>query len=203
MSFSTSPIVLSHEHVSRVDAPCLLHGTIGLCIGILMQLSGLFEQPDAQLLSVMLKPVFQGEMPYVIPVLWLGVIGALFSYGLAFAILDTAGTLKRVMLGVTVLVLVLAIQPTLAVWHLYFSPFLPVVSVFWTWFFTMLYVNHHVMPCELGAFSEEDHTVMNSTELLAVSTEEKKEDEFKKYQPAPEQVVESVSRSTEKGEQNG
>jgi len=148
MNFHHTPV--PSDHVSRVDAPCLFHGTVGVCIGVLMQLIGLFQHADDRLVSFLLNPVFQGEMPESLSVWLLAVVAAVFSYALAFAVLDSHGSLRRVMLGVTVLILVLAIQPTLAVWNIYFSPFLPIVSVFWAWFFSVMYANHHVMPCDLA-----------------------------------------------------
>ncbi len=136
--------------VSRVDGPCLLYGSVGVWLSVALQYVGLFEKGDDRLLSVLLKPVFHGEMPDVLPFYLQILMTAVFCYGLAFVVLDTAGTLKRVLMGVTVFVLSVAMVPTLAVWGIYFSPFLPVVGIFWSWFCCMMHVNHHLMPCEVS-----------------------------------------------------
>jgi len=176
----------SHEHVSRVDAPCLFHGTVGVCIGVLMQLVGLFQSGDRWLISLFLDPVFQGEMPHEVPVLWLVVVAAVFSYALAFFVLDIAGVTRRVMVGITVLVLVLAIQPALAVWGIYFSPFLPVVAVFWSWFFSMMYANHHLMPCDVVHVHHEEVRHHVAPEVTPEKKKEEpvlKSDSNEKYKP--------------------
>lgn len=183
---------MTHEHVSRVDAPCLLHGTIGVCIGLLMQVIGLFQGGDDRLMALFLDPVFQGEMPKVISVPILGGVAAVFSYAVAFFVLDTSGMARRVMLGVTVLVLVLAIQPTLAVWGFYFSPFFPVVAVFWSWFLSVMYTNHHLMPCDVDLVDSLEPKVV---EVPVVENEEKGEavpekiDPNEKYKPKDSQKV--------------
>jgi len=136
--------------ISRVDGPCLLHGSVGVAVAIVLQWVGMFDKGDARLMDALLKPVFHGQMPEFLSFPLQILITAVFCYGLAFAVLDTAGTGKRIGLGITVLMLVLTMVPTLAVWNIYFPPFLPVVGVFWTWFCCMMYVSHHVMPCEVA-----------------------------------------------------
>lgn len=137
--------------VSRIDVPCLIHGSIGVVVALALHFVGLFQKGDDRLIGWLLKPVFHGQMPEVVPFPLLLFVTAVFCFGLAFVILDTAGTGKRVIMGVTVLVLLIAMVPTLAVWDLYFSPFLPAVGVFWAWFTTMMYVNHNLMPCEASS----------------------------------------------------
>lgn len=144
-----------HQHyhrtdhqVSRLDWPCLVYGSVGFGVGIALQLVGLFKQANGYLLALMHKPVFHGANPETLPLPVLVCLTGILCYGVAFVILDTAGTWRRLVIGVTVLVLVVAMVPTLAVWKIYFPPFLPLSGVFWTWFCAMMYVNHHVMPCE-------------------------------------------------------
>ncbi len=102
-----------------------------------MQMLGLFMRGDARLKQALLEPVFQGEMPDALVTPALVVFAAVFCWGLAFAVLDSAGTWRRVVLGVTMMVIVLAMVPTFAVWDIYFSPFLPLIGVFWSWFCTL------------------------------------------------------------------
>lgn len=133
-----------------MDGPGLLYGGVGLALAITMHVVGLFKSGNSRLLDALLGSVFHGVAPNTLSVPFLVIISAVFCFGLAFAVLDTAGTWRRVVLGVTAFVLVFAMVPTFAVWQIYFSPFLPVVALFWTWFCTMMYANHHVMPCEAG-----------------------------------------------------
>jgi hypothetical protein len=189
----------SHESLSRVDAPCLFHGTLGVCVGVLLELVGLFRKGDDRLMGALMDSVFQGKMPEVLSLPWLVGVAAVFCYALAFVVLDTPGTWRRVVIGITVLVLVLAMVPTLAVWNVYFSPFLPVVAVFWSWFGGMMYVSHHHMPCDvLSVHHPLPHAEVSYksgvSELLAESEKveselvEKKnvEDVNQKYQPKDE-----------------
>ncbi|MCP5536039.1 MAG: YIP1 family protein [Akkermansiaceae bacterium] len=138
--------------VGRVDGPVLLYGGVGLALAVAMQVLGLFKKGDARLENALLEPVFHGVTPGVLSMPVLVMIAAVFCFGIAFAVLDSVGAWRRVVLGVTALVIILAMVPTFAVWKIYFSPFLPAVALFWTWFCTMMYVNHHVMPCEVSSF---------------------------------------------------
>ncbi|MBT8045029.1 MAG: hypothetical protein KJO79_08765 [Verrucomicrobiae bacterium] len=132
----------------RVDGPALLYGGVGLALSVAMQVIGLFKKGDARLLDVLIDPVFNNSAPDQLSMMVLVPVTAFFCFGIAFAVLDSAGMWRRVILGVTAFVVVIAMVPTLAVWDIYFSPFLPAVGIFWTWFCTLMYVNHHVMPCE-------------------------------------------------------
>ena len=139
----------SSTRISRVDGPCLLYGSVGVWLSVALQYVGLFKKGDDRLMGVLSQPVFHGQMPEILSLPLQIVMTSVFCYALAFVVLDTAGTWKRVALGITVLVLLLAMVPTLAVWNIYYSPFLPVIGVFWAWFCSMMYVSHHVMPCEV------------------------------------------------------
>lgn len=158
----------------------MFYGTVGVLVGAVLQFVGLFQKGDDRLMAALLKPVFHGQMPGELSFPLLSLVTAVFCYGVAFVVLDTAGAWKRVVLGITVLVLLLAMVPTFAVWSIYFSPFLPVVSVFWAWFFCMMYVNHHVMPCEVLA-----HNRYGPNPQLDApsSTEEKVDDRVEKVEP--------------------
>lgn len=144
---------MSHHHhhatlPGRVDGSGLLYGGVGLALGMAMQWLGLFKRGDARLTSWLLESVFHGNTPEVLSLPWMVFVTAVFCFGLAYAVLDSSGMWRRLILGVTALILLLAMVPSFAVWNLYFSPFLPVVGAFWTWFCTIMYVSHHVMPCD-------------------------------------------------------
>ncbi|WP_227021343.1 hypothetical protein [Oceaniferula marina] len=150
--------------MSRVDGPCLLYGSVGVWLAVAMELVGLFKAGDRKLLDALMSPVFHGQAPSQWP-LWMQIlITAACCYALAFFVLDSHGTWRRVLLGVTMLILVLSMVPTMAVWEVYFSPFLPAVGVFWTWFCSMMYVRHHVMPCDAA------HAAVVPQSILEVSS---------------------------------
>ena len=111
----------SSHHTSRVDIPCLLYGSVGVGLAIALHAVGLYKTADKWLVGILLDPVFQGEPPFSVSLPVQIVISAVFCYGIAFVVLDTAGTWRRVLIGGTVVVLALAMVPTLAVWQIYFS----------------------------------------------------------------------------------
>ena len=182
----------SSDHVSRLDIPCLLYGTVGIGLALAMHAVGLLKRGDDWLLGVLFEPVFHGVMPSVLSLPVLILAAAVFCYALAFVVLDTVGTGRRAVIGVTVLVLVLAMVPTLAVWNIYCSPFLIVVGVFWTWFCTMMYVSQYLMPCDVAHAAQVPPsilTVSSAYKTPPVSEEKEEEgdraveDQDKKYQP--------------------
>ena len=144
----------SHHHHAkahpegRVGGPGLLYGGVGLALAAAMQITGLFEQGDVSLKGDLLSPMMNGTALVVLATPVLLMVAAVFSFGIALAVLDSPGTWRRIVLGVTAMVVLLAMVPAFAVWQIYFSPFLPLIALFWSWFCTMMYVNHHLMPCE-------------------------------------------------------
>ena len=127
-----------------------------MALALAMQLLGLFELGDARLqqsLSWILSDSFQTVVSE--PVLFM--LAAMFSFGIAFAVLDSPAAWRRIVLGLTALVLVLAMVPVCALWQIYFSPFFVVVAYFWAWFCTMMYTSQHVMPCEVGVDQKTHH----------------------------------------------
>mgnify|MGYP007004889949 CR=1 FL=1 len=137
-----------HNHPpGRVVSSCLLYGAVSMALALAMHLSGMFEQGDARLkqaLSVLTSDVFL----IVVSDRLLFALGALCSFGIAFAMLDSSAAWRRIVLGLTALVVLLAMVPVCALWQIYFSPFFVVVAFFWSWFCTMMYTSQHIMPCE-------------------------------------------------------
>ena len=77
-----------------------------MALALAMQLLGLFERGDARLqqsLSWILSDSFQTAVSE--PVLFM--VAAMFSFGIAFAVLDSPAAWRRIVLGLTALVLVL------------------------------------------------------------------------------------------------
>lgn len=132
----------------RVRGPGLLYGGIGLLLAGAMQAVGLFNKGDAALKESLSEALFAGAATDDVTLSLLLMTAAVFSFGVAFAVLDSAGSWRRLLLGISAIMVVLAMVPTFAVWRIYFSPFLPTVALFWAWFCTMMYANHHVMPCD-------------------------------------------------------
>jgi len=131
----------------RVASSCLLYGAVGMALALAMRLLGMFDQGDIvlkQLLSGMTSDLFL----VVVSDPLLFAVAALFSFGIAFAVLDSPAPWRRMVLGLTALVVLLAMVPVCALWQIYFSPFFVVVAYFWAWFCTMMYTSQHIMPCD-------------------------------------------------------
>lgn len=182
MSFHHHKHTADHDHVpGRVDGPGLLYGGVGVVLAVTLQLVGLFKRGDAWLKGVLAGPLFGGEVSVDLSMSAMVCILVVLCFGLAFAMLDSAGTWRRVVLGVTLLVLVLAMVPAFGVWGVYFSPFPPVVGVFWSWFCTLMYVNHHRMSCDVVNSKQE---IRNSEPVFSEELEGRKVKEpDEKYQP--------------------
>lgn len=141
----------NHKHTAapgRVHTSALLCGAVGLLVSGAMYWVGLLGKGDSRIFETLRQPVFRGAVPSELSVPVLFLVTTLFCFGLAFAVLDSPGVWRRVVLGLTLLVLVIAMVPTLAVWNIYFPPMMSLVGVFWTWFAGMMYASHHQMPCD-------------------------------------------------------
>lgn len=138
----------AHIPDGRVDVPGLLYGSVGLALSFALHWVGLFKRADAWLFDLLHKPLFQEGVPDLPSASLLLVCSAVFCYGVAFAVLDSPELWRRVVLGVTAIVLTLAMIPAFAVWNVYFSPFVQLVGVFWSWFCVVIYTQHHQMPCD-------------------------------------------------------
>ena len=147
----------------------MLYGGVGLVMAMALEISGLFERGDAllsgQLSGALQDRVLDHAVPMLLPVL----VAAVFCFGVGFAVLDSPGILRRIILGTSALVLLFAMVPTFAVWNIYFSPFLPVVALFWTWFCCMMYANHHRMPCDASI-----HQAVSSADISPSSPVQQK-----------------------------
>lgn len=134
--------------VGRVDMPGLLYGSVGLALSLALHWMGVLKRADVYLMELLHQPLFRGGNPNLPSMALLILLTAVFCYGVAFAVLDSPEVWRRVLLGVTAIVLSLAMIPAFAVWNIYFSPFIQIVGVFWSWFCVMVYTQHHSMPCD-------------------------------------------------------
>lgn len=149
MTFKNQRQILSMP-VGRLNMPALLYGSVGLLLSYALHWIGMFKRADALLLESMSKPLFHegvADQPTMLSVM---VVAAVFCYGIAFAVLDSPSVWRRVLLGITAMILTVAMVPTFAVWNIYFSPFVQLVGVFWSWFCVVIYTQHHRMPCDSG-----------------------------------------------------
>ena len=136
-----------HYPPGRVASSCMLYGAVSMALALAMHLVGLFKQGDV-ILKQSLAALTSDFYTVVVSDSLLFLVAALFSFGIAFAVLDSPATWRRVVLGLTAFVVLLAMVPVCALWQIYFSPFFVGVAYFWAWFCTMMYASQHVMPCE-------------------------------------------------------
>ncbi len=186
-----------HKHsttAGSLEVSTLLCGTLGLLVSGVLYWIGLLGKGDLGVFHLLSQPVFQGAVPSQLSAPILFLLTAVFCFGLAFAVLDSPGAWRRVVLGLTLLVLVIAMVPTLAVWDIYFPPMMCLVGVFWTWFVGMIYAGHHSMPCDqvssLEPLAETGIPIQDSNiEVVERKADEEPEktqvDLEAKYQPNP------------------
>ncbi len=132
----------------RVDVPGVLYGSLGLGLSFALYWIGLFKRADAWLYELLHKPLFHESVAELPSMALMILAAAVFCYGISFAVLDSPSLWRKLILGITAIVLTLAMVPACAVWNVYFSPFVQLVGVFWSWFCVVLYTQHHRMPCD-------------------------------------------------------
>lgn len=137
----------------HVAGPAVTFVGISVLLALMLQFTGLLKPMNAAVLSLIQKPIFNGETPKMLDWPTLAIVACAFSLGVAFAVLDTPGKWRRFLLGLTALVIVIVFVPSLGVWGIYFPPALTLIALFWTWFCCVMYANHHLMPCDLGVVS--------------------------------------------------
>ncbi|MGJ8676338.1 MAG: hypothetical protein ACSHX0_02345 [Akkermansiaceae bacterium] len=145
----------AHATKGQVLAPTLLYGFVGWSLAVTINFLGFFERGNLAL-QAFLGEWATLETPFdqvSEPILML--ITAVLCTGLAMAVLDSRSVWRRMILCVSTLMVVLSAVPTLAVWNIYFSPFLMFVAVFWTSFCTVMYSYHHLMPCDGAALADQ------------------------------------------------
>jgi hypothetical protein len=91
------------------------------------------------------------------------VLTAVASFGLIAAILGTPGSVRRAILGASVLLLSFTLVPVFAVWGYFWKPFGVILAVIWSWFSATVYAQTHRMPCE-GRQGEDAQNVIRLKE---------------------------------------
>lgn len=169
-----------------MSGPALLCGAVGVLVAVAMLGLGLLEKGNQHIFNLLGRPVFRGGAPEVVSTPSLVGFTLLFCIGLAFAVLDSRGAWRRSVLGVTVLVLVAAMVPALAVWKVYFPPVMTMVGVFWTWFCTMIYASHHRMPCDDSIPAARVAASVRKDTKTPAGAKKKTSGESKNHQPESE-----------------
>lgn len=140
MKVETPPL---HGHPLTVAA---VVGSFALAVGLVVRVSGVMRGAEEGLLERYRSagfPIEGAGQPW-----WALLLLAVLTYGLSLLLLETPGTGRRVMLALTLLVLVAAASPVVALWGVFWSPLVAVVSGGWSAFCATLWARHHLMPCE-------------------------------------------------------
>lgn len=132
----------------HLPVPLLIFGTVSLLLGMMAEVAGVFAGPAGWLRGLWDQQGLEVKAELGLP----GVIGPVMTgvacFGLVAALLSTPGLGRRMLLGVSALVLVLGMVPALAVWGIFWNPSAMLLSVAWAWFSACVYAQTHVMPYE-------------------------------------------------------
>ena len=161
----------------RLAGSTLLYGGLSLALAFALQSLGLLQGGDLWLKQY-LSSVFSESLHIIVPGHLLFIVAAIFSFGTAFAVLDSPAAWQRLVLGAIALVVLLTLVPACALWQIYFSPFLVGVAFFWAWFCAMMYSSQHTMPCELVLTPQIDESpyMDNPDNVVAIGAATRTED---------------------------
>ena len=178
----------------KVMISVLLYGALGVILSAVLYRVGLLGKVDQRIFNLLHEPVFQNGAPLKLAFSGLLLVTAILCFAIAYAVLDTRGMWRRVVLGLTLLVLIIGVVPTLAVWDFYFPPTMILVGVFWTWFACLVYSNHHHMPCDdgVGLISQP------ITQQVAVAAQAVTQSQVAELAPLPVNVDEEAKLSAVK-----
>jgi hypothetical protein len=93
-------------------------------------------------------------------------IGLVSVFALVAAILGTPGGLRRTIIGLSGLILSLALIPTFAVWGIFWKPFGMTLGILWAWFSSFLYARTHRMPCDVVNRGEVENVTQIKKDLF-------------------------------------
>ncbi len=144
---------MSHHHSQdppgKIAGPGFLFGLVGMLLASGLHLLGLFGRLNSQLDEVFATgPLGQIDLQRL-PVSVEMMVASVLAMGLSYAVLDSARAWRRVILGISLLILIGTMVPVFALWGLLYSPFLTFTAVLWSWFCSKMYTMHHIMPCEI------------------------------------------------------
>jgi hypothetical protein len=140
-------------------------GSFALAVGLVVQVSGVMRGVEEGLLSSYLAAGFSVDAAATQP-WWSLLVAAVLVYGLALLLLEVPGLGRRILLASSVLVLLAAASPVLALWGVFWSPLVAMVSGAWSAFCASLWARHHSMPCE-ATIAPGEGNVISMTEKQA------------------------------------
>lgn len=135
--------------VGQVPVPLFIFSAVSLLLGFMTELLGVFDGANDSLQTSWEASGFVfrkvSGLPEGIGVL----VVALASAGVCNSILASPGDGRRVVLGISALILAMAFLPAFAVWGVFWKPCGMTLAVFWSWISSFLYARSHLMPCEM------------------------------------------------------
>lgn len=133
----------AHRHPLTVAA---VVGSFSVALGLVVRVSGVMAGAEEGLLRSYQEagfPITEAGQP------WWSLLALLaLSYGIALLLLEIPGTGRRVLLAASLLVLFAAASPVVALWGVFWSPLVALLSGVWSAFSATMWANHHPMPCE-------------------------------------------------------
>lgn len=133
----------AHGHPLTVAA---VVGSFSVAVGLLVRASGLLQGAESGLLAGYQAggfPLASGTQPWWLILALLGL-----TYGLALVVLEVPGTPRRLLLAGTVLVLLAAASPVVALWGVFWSPLEALLCSGSSAFCATLWARLYPMPCE-------------------------------------------------------
>ncbi|MGJ8696415.1 MAG: hypothetical protein ACSHYF_08850 [Verrucomicrobiaceae bacterium] len=136
------------QPAGRVTFPLYVFSFVALILGVSAEAMGVFSGLNESLKGGLESGGMILDREAGIMGAW-GFIGAAaVIFGLTGAVLATPGTGRRLVLGVTALVLAAALIPVFAVWGVFWKPFGLLLGLLWGWLSAFLYARVHRMPAE-------------------------------------------------------
>lgn len=129
----------------------MLCGVAGALVGIVLEFVGLFGGLGASLESMYEAEPFLLVDALPVTPYWNWLLAIALSVGVAFAVLDSRGTWRRVLILLFALTLIVIASPVLVLWGVFWSPFLLLCAVVWSWLGAFVYASQHQMPCDFVA----------------------------------------------------
>jgi hypothetical protein len=144
----------------HVLVPAAVIGSLSILLAVGLSALRILDRADLAIGSLMSqgKPA---RFPKALPewAVWLAVV--LLAFGLTFAILNVAGTWRRVVLWITTMALVAAWAPVLSLAARAPDVAAPLIAVIWSGVCALVYAGNHRMPCDepvdLSEKSDEAH----------------------------------------------
>ncbi|MGE9267852.1 MAG: hypothetical protein ACQKBY_07120 [Verrucomicrobiales bacterium] len=132
----------------KVTMPGVIFGTVSAVLGLATEVLGVFRGLESGLAAFYEARGFALTSELGLLSLPGGFLVLLAGFGISAMILSAPETWRRVMLGVTALVLVLMLSPVLAVWGIFWHPGALLLASVWAWLSSLLYAEKHRMPCD-------------------------------------------------------